>query len=712
MNFLFKYRLLIFVASFSFFKIVFSDPLRLNNADPFPIFSSQGRYDNLTRISRDQIKEFIFNEENFDPKNDSEDKIFHANFMPYVQTACHGTDYLGNNKVTLCNNKNLSAVAVDTTNIIQETMPTQGNAQQGAPNQNATANIFYSVPMPLGAIPEPFNFFALFYPNNPADPIEPQVYKTGELLQAEYDYIDTQNTEDLIAAQQNVPAPSGASNFNQVAKVVARYLGFNDSPAFLVANKGDIGNNDPAEAIGITLPSNLMYDYSNYKNNYFGLLQYPASRDPKKLFGYGYFNTNYQKIGIRGTFEWKINNNFGIKIYTGFSNLDINTINIIDTTINYQGPTAALMFSRYPDSIYQLTNNNSPQAPTPYEQPNMYALTPYRSPIMDNTSNAIFNNNFNNSSELQNYTPDEFKTAFLQNIQYNLDSLGQLTNQNFRPYAAQSFDDTTFELFYRRLIIYNKLPKNKLHHEQNEENAKLVHIPYTLLPTASIHVTCPIAPRVPGNKIFGKPIDNNGHWELGANLGLEFDFINNIILGTDVGFSWYNESLYTNVPIPTNQFNEGIYLYNANLIKTPGYSYTVACGMQVDELFHCIDFFTEYRLVRHAEDSFSIQSINNLLPIKYMENTHTTPAQDEYDTLDTIPNGILYLNYNQKPPYPDTAIIEHMKEVSSWTVQMINVTINYKINTDMNLGFAWQQPFLLRNAYNASTLGISFEMYL
>jgi hypothetical protein len=184
------------------------------------------------------------------------------------------------------------------------------------------------------------------------------------------------------------------------------------------------------------------------------------------------------------------------------------------------------------------------------------------------------------------------------------------------------------------------------------------------------------------------------------------------VLGTDVGFSCYNQSDYSNVPVPTNQFNEGIYLYNANLTKIPGFSYTIAAGMQVDELFDCVNFFTEYRLVRHAEDNFIIKSINNLLPIKYMENTHTAPDPDNYDTLDTIPNGILYLNYDQKPPYPKTVAIEHMREISSWMVQLINVTVNYKINSDMFLGFAWQQPFLLRNAYNAATLGISFEMYL
>jgi hypothetical protein len=708
MNYFLKHPSLILSILLCLFNTIFSDPLYLNNANPFPVFSTQGRYDYLTRVSRDKIKEFIFHGDSIDNVL-NDDKIFHANIMPYAQFASNGTNYLGESSLTMYNNKNLSAISINTTDILQDSIP-QGNPQQAAPNANATANLIYSTEMPLGAIPEPFNFFALFY-MDPIDPIEPLVYKTGELLQAEYDFNSSQNPDSdaLINAQQNTPSPSGISNFNQVSKIVARYLGMHDTPAFLNDNSANTsGSTAAANNLGIAIPSPLMYDYSNYKNNYFGLLQYPPSRDPKKLFGYGYFKNNYQKIGIRGTFEWKISNHFGFKIYTGFSNLDIDQIKILDTTINYQGPSGAMMLARYPDPIYQLQNNNSPQAPQPYIQPNIYQLTDYTTPIMDNTSNALFNNNVYNYSELNNYLPDEFKTAFLQNIQYNMDNLGQLINQNFRPYSAQSFDDTTFELFYRRLIIYNKLIKKTNPDEPN----KIEHMPYTLLPTASIHVTCPIAPRVPANKIFGKPLDNNGHWELGANLGIEFDFINNIILGTDVGFSWYNQSDYNNVPVPTNQFNQGIYLYNANLIKIPGFSYTIAAGMQVDEIFDCVNFFSEYRLIRHAEDNFIIKSINNLLPIKYMENTHTTPKEDGNNTLDTIPNGILYLNYDQKPPYPKIVAVDHMKEVSSWMVQLINITVNYKINSDMFLGFAWQQPFLLRNAYNATTLGISFEMYL
>lgn len=707
-------KVIIYFLLLSFAQIL-PDPLYLNNANPYPLFSSQGKYDHFTRQSRETIRNFIL----YENTGEEETNIFHCNLMPYFQIASHGTNYEGKSSLVSNNNKNVAALPLDTTSVIYEGV-VQSQQQQPIPNQNALTNIIRAEPMPLGAIPEPFNFFALFYPFDPKDAFEPQVYKTGELIQAEYCAIndsnnpipECSNTPSVEEAATNTPIPSGNTKFNQIPKIVARYLGMTDVPIYRIdASQNNDQSIDP-NSIGVALPNELMYDYSNYKNSYFGLLQMPQSRDPQKLFGYGYYSFNYKKFGIRSTLEWKIAENYGLKIYTGFSNLDIDQIKILDTTTNYQGPTAAYMFARYPDQIYQLSGTNPGGVVPPYVQPNIYQLTNYDSPVMDNTSNALFNSNFYNRDTLKNYLPDEFKTAYLQDIQNNLDSLGKLINQDFRPYNVQSFDDTTFELFYRRLIVYNYQNRKQKQKDENEE--KTSYMPYTLLPIAAVHITVPIAPRTPGNKIFAKPLDNNGHLELGANLGLEFAFINNIAFGCDVGFSWYNSSYYANVPVPTNEFNEGIFLYSANFVKNPGYSYTIGLGMQVDKLFKCTNFFCEYRLVRHAEDSFNIDKMNNLLEIQYMENTHTSPQPDQYQTLDTIPNGILFLNYGEKPPTPTTmnVITEHMQEISSWSVQMLNITFNYEINEDMMLGFAYQQPISLRNAYNATTLGISFEMYI
>lgn len=701
-----------FIVLLFFFLNIVSDPIYLNNANPFPLFSSQGRYDQLTRVSRDEIKEFILHGD--DICLTKSNRKFHANFMPYWQFASTGSDYLGKNTVRRVNNRYLGSAPLDVASAVSDVGLTPAPVQQTSLGENPGANLYSTETMPLGAIPEPFNFFALFYENNPKNPMEPKMYAPGALIEARYvaqsEGDSVQNIDDVIAIQKEASVPNDSSAFNLVSKVAARYLGYNDTPYFIAFNVNSSQGSSSAGDVGTTIPNSLFYDYSNYKNNYYGMMSNPQYSDPQRLFGYGYYNLSYKKIGVRGTFEWTFDENCGLKIYTGFSNLDIDNIHILDTTTGYQGPTAAMMFARYPDQIYQLSSNQSPNSPGPYVRPNIYQLQDYQTPIMDNTSNSNFNDNFSNPSELDIYLPDEFKAAYLVNIQNNLDSLGKLINQSFRPYNMQSFDDTTFEIFYRKLFIYNKPTNNK---KVNVAKLPLDHIPFTLMPTAAVHLTCPIAPRVPGNIVFGKPIDNNGHWELGGNVGVEFDFINNMVLGMDVGVSWYNNGLYENVPVPTNQFNEGVYLYNANVLVIPGCSYTVGLGMQVDELFNCFDFFIEYRLVRHAENDFVVQNVNDLLPVQYMKDTHTLPVQDNLATVDTVPNGILFLNFDQSLPYPtkDLVVVNHMREISSWVVNMFNITGNFRISQDISLGFVYQQPFWLRNAYDAITLGVSFEMF-
>jgi hypothetical protein len=686
------------------YKSLYSDPMYLNYANPWPLFSSQGRYNHVDSISKDEVKNFIL--EGKETTTFCKGKRFHANIMPYIQQASTGANYRGEETLTSYINTNVTQLPINEVNTLEENI-LDGGSSQSSPSQNTTANLVKTQPMPLGAIPEPFNYFALFYPNNPSSSYESQVYKTGKLMQLEYDATEENSEitpEDFIEAQTDFPLPLGKDASNQVAKIVARYLGMADAP-FIVA-EGSSGEQERTNSgdLGTVVPSPLMYDYSNYSNHFFGLMQYPPSRDPKRLFGYGYFDAQYQKIGVRGTFEWNFDNDFELKIYTGFSSLEISNIKVVDTTMNYQGPTGAIMFSRYPDPMYTLSYNNDTEPVDPFLPVNIYQLTNYTNPIIDSSSNAVFNSNYHSNSELRNYLPDQFKTSFLQNIQYNTDSLGELTDQSFRPYSQHSIDDTTIELRYQKLFIYNK--------PQGSYNDKdcLEHHPYLLSPTCALHVTCPIAPQAPKNKAFSQPLDNNGHWELGGNFGLEFDFIKNIVFGTDVGLSWYSESFYNNYPVPTNQFNQGIYLYNANLTRNPGFSYTAAIGMQVDELYHCLDFFAEWRMVKHAQDTFQLHKINNLLPIEYMQDTHQSP--DDEGALSTIPNGVLYLNYGETPPYPETAVLSHLEAVSSWTVNLINVTSNFKISENTNIGIAWQQPFWIRNALNAATFGISFEMYM
>jgi hypothetical protein len=682
--------LLVWLALLFSNRLIFADPIYLNSANPFPIFSASGRYDHLTRRARQETRKFILN--NNESSDKKTDDIFHISLMPYFQTANSGTDYRGNDTLTYYNNRNDRLIP---TNNAAAVTNVQANQQE----ETTGATLVRTVPMPIGAIPEPFNFFALFYPWDPQDPYEPVVFKSCSGEGGDVP-LDTYDTSD--------PLPSGRTKGNLVSKIIARYLGLNDTPYVgkYSTDSSPTTDGDTGDLQKLTC-SPMYWDYSNYTNKFFGVLAFPSSRDPERLFGYGYYNLDYLKFGVRSLIELKPTDDWGLRIYTGFSNLDMDGIQSQDTTMNYQGPTAAFMFQRYPDQIYEEETENPPKQVQPYLNYNFYQLTDYSQPTIGNDDPRVYNANYFDANALsvngRGYVSNQFKTVYLQSIQNNLNSLGQILGQDFRPYHAQSFDDTTFELFYRKMVLYNS-------------NGKIVkgltneyeYPPYILMPTIAAHVTMPIAPRVPGEKIFARPIDNNGHWEWGANLGCEMDFLQTVILGCDIGFSWYNASNYSKFPVPTNQYQEGVYTYSANLTKQPGYSFTLGVGMQADKFMDKMTFFGEYRIVRHNQDSFIINYIEPFLWVEYMESTH------QPSNFDNIPNGVMYLDIGEPYPYPNISnvVIEHLKEISAWTVQMINLSFRFDINEDTSLGIAWQQPFAMINAYNASTFGISLEMYI
>ncbi len=669
-------------------QLLIADPLYLNSANPFPLFSSAGRYDLLTRKARAESRKFLNKEDTCDEEF-SDSEIFHMSLMPYFQTANSGTDYKGNDTVQYYNSNNQLIVSINGLSNQGEWMMEK---EAGIGSQGDAPILSSTVPMPIGAIPEPFNFFALFYPWSSNDSTETWLYKTS----------DTGKSEE-----ENSPAtPLGNTYGNLVSKVIARYLGYNNVPAFFPTASGGSSSALLTTEPGGPIYDPLFFDYSNYHNPYFYIAAYPQARDPQKLFGYGYYNMDYSKMGVRSLIELKPGNEWGIKIYTGFSNIDIDKIRPLDTTLTNQGPVGSIMLSRYPDQINN-ANDDTINGGTgnPYNAPNTYSLVNYRKPVIDNEVSEILSNYVYDRSTIFSTMPDDFKTQYLQNLQNNLDSLGTILNQDFRPYHDQSFDDTTFEIFYRKMIFYNANGKNLLKSNIYNEDE---YPPYILMPTLALHFTVPIAPAVPSNKIFAKPIANNGHWEYGANLGLEFDFLQTIVFGCDVGFSWYNSRNYCNVPVPTKQLEEGVFTYSANLIKQPGYSFTLGIGMQADRFLDKLSFFGEYRLVRHNKDSFVINNINPLLKSSLMENTHESSENNNVQV------GTIFLNNDQKAPYPTSknVYINNMQELSAWTVQMMNITLKYDIMEDASLGLVWQQPFSLKNAINASTIGISFEMYI
>ncbi len=668
--------------------------IRLNNIDPYPLFSSHTLIHNVEKTNIEQ---------SINPtKCDCERDLMRISIMPFYQSANSGTDIHGNSTLTY----------YDVSNVTQ-----QATSNYAAPNTNLTNSgsqqleLVNTVPLPMGAIPEAFSFFPLFYNWSDTSPSEKDIYYNKVTIDTTaYDV-----SENLIS-NRNIDSSQG----NVVSKIIARYLGYNNVPYYM----------DPS---GPTLTYDpLMYDYSNYRNNFFSIISTPTARDPDKLFGYGYFDMKYQKYGIRAFLEiFPFNTDIiKISVQSGFSQLDVDSINLVDTTTLSDGPSATNMMSFYGDRIHpgiEGVSSLSTESTYP-NQWNTYQLNSYdNGPFIDNgPSDPNLYNKFNifpKTTDNPNI-PDQFKTLYIQNVQNNLSALGEILNQDFNSYHVNSVDDVTVTVRTQASHSIKKSKKLKKYSIDNEPYE------FTLLnafPFISFHTTFPCSPKIPNDKVFAKPIGNNGHYEFGTFLGCMLDFPETIALNFDFGFSFFSQRNYIGVPTPFKSFEEGIFTYSANFIKKPGPSISFGFGMQTDWFIKPLSIFTEYRYVNHGNDTFSDINMNDLLDSEIVDNIHVAPTTEVLNPSDNTKNsdaqyppdkGILYLDSDSADsdlPYPfvNTDItIQKMQDRSSWTVHMINTSVKWMINNNTSLSFIWQQPFSMKNAYNSTTVGLSLEIIM
>jgi hypothetical protein len=667
--------------------------IRLNNIDPYPLFSSHTLIHNIENI-----------EKNINTtKCDCERDLMRISIMPFYQSANSGTDIYGKSTLTYYDVSNVNQQATSN-NSIQNTSSNNNNSQQ--------LELVNTIPLPMGAIPEAFSFFPLFYNWSDTSPTEKDIY---------YNKYTTSNTDydisEYLISNRNIDSSWG----NVVSKIIARYLGYNHVPWYTDTSKKDTQLGfDP-----------LYYDYSNYRNNFFSIISTQCARDPEKLFGYGYFDMKYQKYGIRALLEiFPFDTDIiKISIQSGFAQLDIDSINLIDTTTLSDGPSATNMMSFYGDRIHQgVTGTSNLSTGSTYpNQWNTYQLNSYdNDPFIDNAPDGNVYNKYNTftTTEDNPNIPDQFKTLYIQNVQNNISALARILNQDLTSYHVNSVDDVTVTIKTQASHSIKKSKKKKQFSIDNEPYE------FTLLnvfPFASFHTTFPCSPKIPNEKVFAKPIGNNGHYEYGAFLGCMLDFPETIALNFDFGFSFFSRRTYTCVPTPFKSLEEGIFTYSSDFIKKPGPSISFGVGMQTDWFIKPISIFAEYRYINHSSDTFSNINLNDLLDQKTIEDIHTAPTTsitDPSNTAKTIDQqyspgkGVLYMESDfteSDLPYPfaNTNIaIQKMEDRSSWSVHMINASVKWLISNNASLSVIWQQPFSMKNSYNSTTFGFSLEVII
>lgn len=215
-----------------------------------------------------------------------------------------------------------------------------------------------------------------------------------------------------------------------------------------------------------------------------------------------------------------------------------------------------------------------------------------------------------------------------------------------------SIEEIRFNLYWRTLFDVNRDCRDWPH---------FLVIPFVMLSGS-------ISPgKVNTNRVaFAVPFGNNGHPALGASFGLNFDFIDTIEIGGEVGFTHFFRKDFDCYFVPNYQLQQSIFPFMTSVCIQPGHNWHFAGKIAAYHFLEHLSMYFQYVMIDHGPDD-----------------------------IDTI-------------PCDDAFLPEVLECRSSWRVKLGNVAFNYDLTPNCGLGFLWQMPFSQRNAYKSTTLMFSF----
>ena len=272
--------------------------------------------------------------------------------------------------------------------------------------------------------------------------------------------------------------------------------------------------------------------------------------------------------------------------------------------------------------------------------------------------NPCFTNLTNAQTEVTFCSPVNGATVNAASITCSLfEQLVPLAAQlgmNICNFTKWGFEDMFVSLYWRHAHIIN--------FNRDLSWARLLLIPFFRI-GGGIATGHPKDPSV----IFSLPFGNNGSNSVNFNVGMNFDFVETVEVGGEVGYSHFFKKDFAHFRIPTNVMQSGIFPFSTSASVQPGDSAYVAGKMAAYHFLDRLSFYFQWVFVHHRKDCITL--------------------------LDADPTFLLVDDQNPQSKCPNTA----------WRVQLGNIAFTYDISPNLALGFLWQQMFHVRNAYNSTT---------
>lgn len=249
-------------------------------------------------------------------------------------------------------------------------------------------------------------------------------------------------------------------------------------------------------------------------------------------------------------------------------------------------------------------------------------------------------------------------TLSIDNVEnFLMDQLDVIANEmgyNMCDFIKTSLEEIRFNIFWRQAFEVNS--------DLDSDWAKFLLIPY-------VEVGASVSPGKKDNQhcFFGAPFGNNTHPSIGFTTGLNFDFLETIEIGGEVGYTHFFKRDFC-MPIPNNKFQTNLYPFTTNVSVSPGDNWFFGARLAAYHFIDKLSMYFEWFVLDHQKDEICLVN-------------------------------------------PDPAFVPSVLEcASSFKTKLGNVGFNYDLSPNIGIGFLWQIPFSQRNSYRSSTLMGGFNV--
>ncbi|MCF7900176.1 hypothetical protein K9K77_01570 [Candidatus Babeliales bacterium] len=166
-------------------------------------------------------------------------------------------------------------------------------------------------------------------------------------------------------------------------------------------------------------------------------------------------------------------------------------------------------------------------------------------------------------------------------------------------------------------------------------------------------------------KALSLAFGNNGHHAVYVSGGMNIDFYDTVEFGFQAGGTHFFNRKINGMFIPTHEEQTGIFPYKTDVNYNPGTTWNFSVSMNAFHYSDKLSFYAQYLFANHKKDTITLVTADTAFKPEVLEN------------------------------------------VTTWTVQALNLGFNIDLTPAMTLGVAWQAPLARRGAFRTNTILLS-----